>query len=200
MKKLLVVLGLLVLVSGLALAQAAPAPSYFVDYFSNNHTSPADQIVRVINAGEFGSPIIAPTGDICVNFYVHNADQEMIACCAAKLTPNELSSAYVGPDLTSNPLNSTIIPASGVIKVTLTRDDSGASCDPRTPSGIPDATLGEVFATHLQVTNGNTYVTETEKLSSPLGEAEAGYLPGTCFFVQLLGSGTGVCKTHTPGD
>ena len=195
MKKLLVVLGLLVLVPGLAFAQ-----SYYVDYFSNNHTSPADQIVRVINAGEFGSPITVPTGDICANFYVHNADQEMIACCATKLTPNALSSAYVGPQLTSNPLNSGAIPTSGVIKITLTRDDTGATCDPRTPSGTPDATLGQVFATHLQVTNGNTYVTETEKLASPLGGAEATYLPLTCFFLQQIGSGTGVCTTETPGD
>ena len=189
MKKMLVVLGLVVLVPGLALAQ-----SYYVDYFSNNNTSPADQVVRVINAGEFGSPLTVPTGDICANFYVHNADQVMIACCATKLTPNALSSAYVGPQLTSNPLNSGAIPTSGVIKITLTRDDTGATCDPRTPSGIPDATLGQVFATHLQVTNGNTYVTETELLSSALSEPEFVYLPETCFFVQLLGSGTGVCS------
>jgi len=195
LKKLLVVLGLVVLVPGLALAQ-----SYYVDYFSNNNTSPADQVVRVINAGEFGSPLTVPTGDICANFYVHNADQVMIACCATKLTPNELSSAYVGPQLTSNPLNTAAIPTSGVIKITLTRDDTGATCDPRTPSGIPNATLGQVFATHLQVTNGTTYVTETEKLSSPLSGFEVEYLPGTCFFLQQIGSGTGVCTVSTPGD
>jgi len=204
MKKLLVVLGLLVLVPSFALAQTAPiTPSYFVNHFANNvaatptspfSTSGADQIVRVINAGEFGSPLTVPAGDICANFYVHNADQEMVACCASKLTPNELSSAYVGKQLTSNSLNSGAIPASGVIKVTLTRDDSGAHCDPTDPLGTPDATLGQVFATHLQVTNGNTYVTETELLSSALSEAEFVYLPETCFFVQLLGSGTGVCK------
>jgi len=195
MKKMFVVLGLLVLMSGLALAQAVPPPSYFVDYYANN-ASPftADQIVRVINAGEFGSPISVPTGDICANFYVHDPNQEMIACCAAKLTPNELASAYVGKQLTFNPINTGYLPTSGVIKVTLTQDNSGASCDPRTPSGTPDATLGEVFATHLQVTNGATYVTETELLSSALGTAEGGYLTQTCFFVQLLGSGTGVCK------
>jgi len=149
--------------------------------------------VRVINAAEFRSPITVPVGDICANIYVHNADQEMVACCAGKLTPNELASAYAGKQLTFNPLNTGALPSSGVIKVTLTRDDTGAKCDPTHPSGTPDATLGEVFATHLQVTNNATYVTETELLSSPLGTAEAEYLPETCFFVQLLGSGTGVC-------
>jgi len=210
MKKLLAVLGLVVLVPGLALAQV----NYFVDYFANNPaattptpsiaTSAPDQIVRVINTGLSGSPINLPTGDICASFYVHNADQEMVACCASNLTPNELSSAYVGKQLTSNSLNSGAIPASGVVKILLTPNPTGATCDPTNlpivSPGIVSAdppALGQVFATHLQVTNGKTYVTETEKLQSPLNGAEAGYLVETCFFVQLIGSGTGVCSIST---
>jgi len=198
MKKLVVVLGLLVLVPGLALAQV----SYFVDYFANNGTAGADQIVRVINAGEFGSPISSSNvGDICANFYVHNADQEMVACCAADLTPNELASAYVGKQLTSNSLNSGAIPTSGVVKILLTPNPGGKTCDPTFGfSADPPASptnLGQIFATHLQVTNGKTYVTETEKLASPLSEAEAIYLEETCFFMQLVGSGTGVCSIST---
>lgn len=47
MRKLLVVLGVLVLVPGLA-----PAQSYYVDYFSNNPgpvTGAPDQSIRIIN-------------------------------------------------------------------------------------------------------------------------------------------------------
>jgi len=194
MKKLLVVLGLLVLVPSVALAQG----SYFVDYFANNNPPfTADQIVRVINAGTLGSPLTVPVGDICANFYVHNADQEMVACWSSSRTPNEPSSAYVGKQLTSNPLNTGALPSSGVIKVTLTPNPTGHTCDPTAPSGTPDADLGEVFATHLQVTNNATYVTETELLSSALSTPESVYLPETCFFVQLLGSGTGVCSITT---
>ena len=195
MKKLLVVLGLLVLVPGLALAQS---PSYFVNYYTNNSAPfTADQIVRVINAGTLGSPLTVPVGDICANFYVHDPNQEMIACCASSLTPNELSSAYAGKQLTFNPINAGYLPTNGVIKVVLTPNPSGKTCHPEGWSGAPDATLGEIFATHLQVTGGATYVTETELLSSPLGSDEAAYLQETCFFVELLGSGTGVCKITT---
>ena len=197
MKKLVVVLGLLVLVPGLALAQV----SYFVDYFANNGTAGADQIVRVINAGEFGSPISSSNaGDICANFYVHNADQEMVACCAADLTPNELASAYVGKQLTSNSLNSGAIPTSGVVKILLTPNPGGKTCDPTFgfPNDPPVTTaLGQVFATHLQVTNGKTYVTETEKLASPLSGIEFETLFVTCFFLEQVGSGAGVCSIST---
>jgi len=123
----------------------------------------------------------------------------MVACCASNLTPNELSSAYVGKQLTSNSLNSGAIPASGVVKILLTPNPTGATCDPTNPN-LPDPpgpTLGQVFATHLQVTNGKTYVTETEKLQSPLSAGEALYLEETCFFVELIGSGTGVYSIST---
>jgi len=126
---------------------------------------------------------------------VFDANQEMIACCAEILTPNELDSAYVGKQLTFNPLNA-FIPPSGVVKVVLTPDNSGASCSPTNPLTGADATLGVVFGTHLQVTGSATYVTETEKLSSPLGPDEAGFLPTTCSFVKYLGSGrTGSCNS-----
>jgi len=196
MKKLLVVLGLLVLVPGLALAQ-----SYYVDYYANN-VSPFtfDQILRVVNAGTQGNPLTVPRGNICVNIYVFDANQEMIACCAGKLTPNELGSAYVGKQLTSNPLNA-FIPPSGVVKIALTPDPTGARCDPTNPLAGADATLGQVWGTHLQVTGWATFVTETEKLSSPLGPDEAGFLPTTCSFVQYLGSGrTGTCSGSPGGQ
>jgi len=199
MKKLFAVLGLLVLVPGLALAQA----TYYVDYYANNTgltptvgTSVVrtfDQIVRIINAGTQGDPLTVPRGDICANIYVFDANQEMIACCAERLTPNELDSAYVGKQLTFNPLNA-FIPPSGVVKIALTPDPSGAGCSPTNPLTGADASLGVVFGTHLQVTGWTTYVTETEKLASPLGPDEAGFLPTTCSFVQYLGSGrTGKC-------
>jgi hypothetical protein len=198
MKKLLVVLGLLVLVPGLAFAQG----SYYVDYYANNFgyapdaevSYSLDQIVRIINAGTQGNPLTVPRGDICANIYVFDADQEMIACCAERLTPNELDSAYVGKQLTSNTVTY-VIPRSGVIKIALTPDPTGASCDPRNPLTGADAALGVVFGTHLQYETGYYYVTETEKRSSPLGPDEAAFLPQACSFAWYLGSGFGVCTS-----
>ena len=71
MKKLLVVLGLLVLVSSMSLAQVTSA-TYYVDYYANNG-GPAgvyDQIIRIINVGTLGTPLTSPVGGICANIYV----------------------------------------------------------------------------------------------------------------------------------
>ena len=102
MKKLLVVLGILLLVSAVpALAQG----TYYVDYYSNNiNPLGADQVIRAINVGVLGTPLTSigqlpgttqGQGDICQNVYAFDSNQEMIACCACHLTPNELSSASV---------------------------------------------------------------------------------------------------------
>jgi hypothetical protein len=115
MKRLLVVVGLLLLVSTLpALAQG----SYYADYFSNNiNPLAADQVIRAINVGITGTPLTSigqglggnpGQGDICENIYVFDNNQEMVACCACRLTPNELSSAAVGAQLTNHALTGTV--------------------------------------------------------------------------------------------
>jgi hypothetical protein len=195
MKKLLVVLALLILVPGLALAQIETFPTYYVDYYANN-AGPAgafDQIIRIVNVGTNGTPLTSPVGDICANFYVFDANQEMIACCAERLTPNELDSAYVGKDLTANTLT-TFIPASGVVKIVLM--PAGGSCNPTAPLTGADAGLGAVFGTHLQVPGAALFVAETEKHHQALSAAEAGFLPQTCSFVLFLGSGRGTCRSR----
>ena len=90
MKKLLVVLGVLVLMSSAAFAQG----SYFVDYYSNN-VGPGNQGIGVINVGVNGTPLTSPVGDICANVYVFDNTQEMVTCCACRITPNEMAQAYV---------------------------------------------------------------------------------------------------------
>jgi hypothetical protein len=57
----------------------------------------------------------------------------------------------------------------------------------------------QVFGTHIQVTGGASYVTETEKLPSPLSADEASFLPTACSFALYLGSGKGTCACLSPG-
>ncbi len=199
MKKLLVVLGLLVLVPGLAFAQA----TYFVDYYANNSGPPdallvpPDQIVRIINVGVGGTPLTSPTGDICANIYVFDNNQELIACCSQQITPNELDSAWVGSQLTNNPVTS-VVPKAGVIKIATT--PKTGRCDATNPLDTASASLAVVFATHLQRTGGATFVTETQKSASPLSASEGSFLPTACSFAIYLGSGKGTCKSSTPGN
>ena len=194
MKKLLVVFGVLVLMSSAAFAQG----TYFVDYFSNNvAASGFDQWIRVVNVGLNGTPLTSPVGDICANFYVFDNSQEMAACCACRITPNEYRSERVSRDLTSNPLTP-IIPRYGVVKIVTT--PYAGSCNPANALTGANADLARVWGTHLQVTGGATYVTETEKLPATLSAAEASFLPTACSFTQYLGSGFGICRSCSASD
>ena len=198
MKKLLVCLGLLLLVPGLALAQADPF-GYYVGYYANNPgpaSGAADQVVRIINTGTLGTPLTSPVGDICANIYVFDNNQEMIACCAEQITPNELDSAAVGTQLTANPLTS-VVPTAGVFKIITTAPVPAGGCNPTALSGeLADAS---VFSTHLQVSGGRTFVTETFNIGSPLSVAEANFLQQACSFTLYLGSGKGTCSSSVPG-
>jgi hypothetical protein len=193
MKKLLV-LGILALVPCLALAQS----SYYVDYYSNNAYGPAvDQVIRIVNAGTTGTPMTSPSGDICANVYVFDANQEMLACCAARLTPNELASAAVYANLTGNTVT-TVRPPAGVVKVVLA-PPPGPTCTPTTIGAPADAGLGVVFGTHLQTENKALYVTETQKSPSTLSAGELGFLQLSCSFALYIGSGQGTCSIAVGG-
>jgi hypothetical protein len=86
-----------------------------------------------------------------------------------------------------------------VIKILTT--PTTTSCDPRTQPGAPSTDYAQVFGTHLQVTGTPpaTFVTETQKLSSPLSPIEYGFLQTACSFAQYLGSGKGTCSCSVPG-
>ena len=194
MKKLAVVVGLVLLASTLTFAQA---PSYLVDYYSNNAgpvPGSPDQVVRLVNTGLFGTPLTSPQGDICSNIYVFDNNQELIACCACRTTPNELATASVGTQLTNNPVTS-VVPAAGVVKIVNTAPNPG--CDPVAWGTIGDGIVG--FGTHLQDTAGATFVTETNIPQAILSEGEAGFLQTACSFALYLGSGKGTCDCSAPG-
>ena len=194
MKKLFVVLGILALVPCMALAQG----TYYVDYYSNNVDHGFDQIIRIINVGTLGTPLTSPaTGDICANVYVFDANQEMLACCAARLTPNELASAAVHRQLTFNTVTQ-IVPTSGVVKIVLAQVP-GSGCTPTTIGATPDAGLGAAFGTHLQKESSQLWVTETQKQPSTLSSQEQGFLQLACSFALYIGSGQGTCNISVGG-
>ena len=185
--------GLVLLLSFLPtflLAAGANSPTYLVDRYSNNGGpgSPIDTMLRLINVGSAGNPQTSPVGDVCANIYVFDSNQEMISCCSCRLTPNELITSSVANDLTNNPLVS-VIPVNGVIKIMPTAA-TAATCDP-TATAPSDSTLLEAATTHLEVTGGSSYMTESEMAAVPLSSGEAGFLVSACTFVQYLGGGYG---------
>jgi hypothetical protein len=205
MKQLLLVVSLIALAALPSAAQTIYSP-YLVDYYANN-TGPVpgatDQTIRLVNVGVFGTPMTSPVGDICANIYVFDNNQEMISCCACRLTPNELATASVGTQLTNNPVTS-VVPIAGVIKIIAKK--AYDHCDPTYGADTNDsfdiAPAGDWlvgFGTHLQVTGGATSVTETNIPTASLGRDERDFLPTACAFAHYLGSGKGTCGCSVPG-
>jgi hypothetical protein len=193
---------LAVVVAGFVIASAGVASAqdvYKVNYFDFNSpilaTFPVpDATVRIDNPG-------LTYGNLCAMIYVFAADQQLAECCGCVETHNGLRRLSVRNDLTKNPLTG-VVPFSGVIKVVSASPSSGV-CDPT--SVTPKANL-RVWATHIQP--GTAFgsfggliwpVTETESSDSTLGAAELSALQAQCSFVNVLGSGHGICSCGT-GD
>jgi hypothetical protein len=180
------VLALLVL----ALTSAAMAQDvYKVNYFSNNAAPAPDATVRLDNPG-------LTYGNLCAMIYVFDADQQLSECCGCVESHNGLRTLSVRSNLTSNPLTG-VVSRNGVIKV-VSAAVNNSPCDP-TSNVSPKANL-RVWVTHIQNPVGTAYpITETESSDSTLGATELANLQAQCAFINILGSGQGVCSCGT-GD
>lgn len=192
----MVVAGVVIAGAGVASAQDV----YKVNYFDTNIAtikgfSVPDATVRIDNPG-------LTYGNLCAMIYVFAADQQLSECCGCVETHNGLRKLSVRTNLTSNPLTG-VVPTSGVIKV-ISAAVNNSPCDP-TSNVTPKANL-RVWATHIQ--GGTTLgsfgglvwpVTETESSDSTLGATELANLQAQCAFVNILGSGAGICSCGT-GD
>jgi hypothetical protein len=157
-----------------------------VNYYANANTPGApDATVRIDNPG-------LTYGNLCAMVYVFTADQQMAECCGCVQSHNDLNTISVNSDLTSNPLTG-VPPITGVVKV-VAAAVNGAPCDP-TANVTPTPNL-RAWATHIQNVdsqNSLNTITETEFLDSTLGAAELTALQAQCSFINILGSGHGIC-------
>src|SRR3984957_17454721 len=92
--------------------------NYQIGYAANLNIG--DSVVNLSNDGRQGGFINAvpfkTEGNICVNVYTFDPQEEEIACCACLVTPNGLNALSAVSDLTSNPLTPAI-PTSIVVKL-----------------------------------------------------------------------------------
>ncbi len=155
-------------------------------------TVPApDQQVRLVNFGANGTPLTSPTGDVCANIYVFDANQEMAACCACRITPNGVKTFRVFGNLTPNPVT-TIIPVNGDIKIVSTAAVGSTACTPLSfNGGLTDSLVG--FGTHVNTTGLGSFISETQIPAAAFSSQEQNFLPQACQFARYLGSGKGVC-------
>ena len=175
----LVTLSLLTVGLGVASAQDV----FKVNYFSNNYSPAPDATVRIDNPG-------LTYGNLCAMIYVFDADQQLSECCGCVETHNGLRTLSVRRDLTDNPLTG-VVSKNGVIKI-VSAAVNNSPCDP-TSNVTPTANL-RAWGTHIQNPVGSAYpITETEFSDSTLGATELANLQAQCAFVNILGSGQGIC-------
>jgi hypothetical protein len=182
----LVIVGLVSIGAGVASAQDV----YKLNYFANNGVGTApDATVRIDNPG-------LTYGNLCAMVYVFDADQQLTECCGCVETHNGLRTLSVRRDLTSNPLTG-VLSTNGVIKI-VSAAVNNSPCDP-TSNVTPTANL-RAWGTHIQNAVGTAWpITETEYSDSTLGATELANLQAQCAFVNILGSGHGICSCGT-GD
>lgn len=179
------VVGLGIIGAGAASAQDV----YKVNYFSNNAAPAPDATVRIDNPG-------LTYGNLCAMIYVFDADQQLSECCGCVETHNGLRTLSVRGNLTSNPLTG-VVSRNGVIKI-VSAAVNNSPCDP-TSNVSPKANL-RAWVTHVQNAVGTAFpITETESSDSTLGATELANLQAQCAFVNILGSGQGICSCGT-GD
>jgi hypothetical protein len=179
------IVGFAIISAGAASAQDV----YKVNYFSNNAAPAPDATVRIDNPG-------VTYGNLCAMIYVFDADQQLTECCGCVETHNGLRTLSVRSNLTRNPLTG-VVSRNGVIKV-VSAAVNNSPCDP-TSNVTPKANL-RAWVTHIQNAVGTAYpITETESSDSTLGATELANLQAQCAFVNILGSGQGICSCGT-GD
>jgi hypothetical protein len=168
-------------------------PNYAVTYFSGNVSTNPDETVRAVNTGFIGDPDM-PSGDICVNYYVFDAHQEMKECCSCLDTANGLLVSSVQRNLTANPLTGGAVTV-GVIKVTATLPTgTPPTCDPTKLASLPTGLVLRAWSSHLNPAPSGIQVTEEELANTPLSFNEAADLAQDCAETIELGSGQGVCS------
>lgn len=214
--------------SGLAMAQSPDGP-YKIGFYVGANEGLPDAQVHILNPGStggFGNPTETPTatpqgGDLCANIYVFLPDEEMIACCSCKISPNGMQGFSLATDLTS-PTTVTLtgtVAHAGALKVVASQGGgtpaglatppsgptppvatavSGVACD--AGSFYPVGGVLEAYTTHVRTLGSSIGVTETALETAPLSVSEYTKLTQQCFAIEKsasqggVGSGAGICK------
>lgn len=163
-----------------------------------------DSVVNFTNTGESSTNAFpSQNGNICVNAYAFSPDEQLISCCSCAVTPDGLQSLSASNDLVSNSLTAGR-PTSIVVKLISTSGGANTTCNAAT-AGTPANPLANGMAAwgttihampisprYLYMTYG---VSETPFKSAQLSAAELQRVTALCGFIQINGSGYGICRS-----
>ncbi|MGD1091411.1 MAG: hypothetical protein ABSB35_05375 [Bryobacteraceae bacterium] len=216
--------------AALALSAVASAqivnPGIHVDAYQVNYAANlnvGDSSVILTNTGQqgafFGATPTPTQGNICVNVYTFDPQEEEISCCACLVTPNGLNALSAKNDLINNTLTPAV-PNSIVVKLVASQPGTTSTgaftiCNPSSPIdalatfpyGAGPSAKGSIAAgmrawmnTLEPNSTSATYgVVHGAFLPSYLGAAELGALTSVCNFNQTNGTGYGICGSCQTG-
>ena len=161
-----------------------------------------------------GFPNTLGAGNICVNTYVFDPQEEEIGCCSCLVTPDGLNSLSAKSDLISNNLTPAV-PTSITISLVASTpgtDSTGAFtlCNPATAAarvplagtqGLvawgttlePSSTPGTYNAVPVPFLKGS--LSGGSLAIPPAPGSQLAALTSLCNFIQANGTGFGICKS-----
>jgi hypothetical protein len=184
---------------------------FLVNYATN--FSAGESWINMINTGANGDLALGPSlggaaGNICVNVYAFDPNEEMVACCSCLITPNQVVNFGINANLLGH-LETPAVPSSVTIKLvnTLAGDGTKSSC---TNSAYYAGTTAFPLANGLvaygttpqQLGTGAYYMVEHPFIPSTLGPApnsELASLTGRCGSIIGTANGYGICQQCVAG-
>jgi hypothetical protein len=162
--------------------------SYMIGYYTGANAGYPDAQMHVLNPGSNGgygnanegTGSIPQGGDLCANIYIFTSDEQMIACCSCKVSPNGMQGFSLALDLIYNPL--TIgVPHAGAIKVVASAGggtSGGLATPPSGPAAaaiMPPSGLACDAGSYYTTTTGpsslqlQTWITHVRPLGAAFG-------------------------------
>src|ERR1700683_3547286 len=88
-----------------------------------------ESYLDITNDGANGAPLLGPgfggaSGNICVNVYAFDPNEELVSCCSCLVTPDQTVNLGVNADLTSKTLTG-LLPTSVTVKMAATLAGAG---------------------------------------------------------------------------
>ena len=203
---------------GLATAAFAQGPAttlaavdvpFQVGYASNLQFG--ESYINVVNTGANGAPLLGPglggaVGNICVNVYALDPNEEMISCCSCLVTPDQVRNLGVNRDITSNTATG-VVPTSVTIKLVATlagTGGTGTSCTNAAATAATATVVGGMAAwgttLHAGPTAGTFTTTEKPFIPDiPASGGELASLSSRCSNIVGNLSGFGICASCRNG-
>ncbi len=145
-------------------------------------------------------------GNMCVNLYALDPNEELLSCCSCLVTPNQVVELNVQADIMGNTFTGVQTP-SAVIKLvgSTNRGLNVSTCTSAAATVATGSTTnGPVggfiaFGTTVHPAAGGFAVTETPFLPATLSASELTSLTSRCASILGNGSGYGVCNSCRAG-